>query len=158
LATRGGRRVFIRYDDLLADWRREVTRAGERLGLPQLQPIDPVLAAGVDEFVDPSLHRNRVGWEDLEAPVPERVRTVVEEAWLRLQALAGPDGEDPAALAALDEARDEYERLYADAEALAHSSIRARRHRPAPPPTLYLQVARRIPERYRRLIRRALRL
>jgi hypothetical protein len=156
-ATRGARRVFIRYDDLLADWRREVTVAGERLELPQLQPIDPALADGVDEFVDPTLHRNRVGWEDLETPVPDGVREVVDAAWVRLQALAGAGADDPAALAALDETRAAYERLYADAEALAHSSLRARRARPAPPPTFYVKVARRIPARYRRMIRRALR-
>jgi hypothetical protein len=156
-ATRGAHRVFVRYEDLLADWRREVTRMGERLGLPQLAAIDPGRAAGVDEFVDPTLHRNRVGWEDLESPVPQAVREVVDTAWVRLQGLAGADGEDPAALAALDDSRAAYARLYADAEALVHSSIQSRRLKATPPPALYLQIARRIPVRYRRLIRRALR-
>jgi hypothetical protein len=153
--TRGGRRVFIRYEDLLADWRRELTRLAERLQLP---PVDPGLAKGVDEFVDPTLHRNRVGWEDLDPPVPEPVREVVDAAWLRLLALAGPGDEDPAALAALDAARTDYQRMYADAEALVHSSIQARRLRQAAPPSLYLEVARRIPARYRKAIRRALRV
>jgi hypothetical protein len=79
----------------------------------------------------------------------------VDEAWLRLQALTGPGADDPAALAALDELHAAYAQLYADAEALVHSSIR--RVKPPPPPALYLQVARRIPARYRRMVRRALR-
>lgn len=151
--TRGGRRVFIRYEDLLADWRREVTRLNERLQLP---PVDPALAQGVDEFVDPTLHRHRVGWEDLDPAVPEPVRAVVDAAWLRLLALTEAD--DAAALAALDDARADYRRMYADAEALVHSSFAAQRAPEAAPPTLYVEVARRIPARYRKAIRRALRV
>jgi len=124
-ATRGARRVFARYEDLLADWRREVTRMGECLELPQLAAIDPACAAAVDEFVDPTLHRNRVDWDDLESPVPAAVRDVVDTAWVRLQALAGPEGNEPATLAALDDSRAAYAELYAGAEALVHSTIRA---------------------------------
>jgi hypothetical protein len=154
--TRGARRVFIRYEDLLADWRHQLTRLAERLALPQLLPIDPALARDVDEFVDPSLYRNRVGWQELETPLPPGVREVVDAAWTRLQALAGPNADDPAALAALDAARAEYDRLYAEAEALAYTSIRPPRLKPAPAPALYVEVVRRIPVRYRRAIRRAL--
>jgi hypothetical protein len=74
-ATRGSRRAFIRYDDLLADWRGRLRRAGDALELPMLRALDPERAAGVDGFVDPGLHRNRVGWEDLEAPVPRASTT-----------------------------------------------------------------------------------
>jgi 2-polyprenyl-6-methoxyphenol hydroxylase-like FAD-dependent oxidoreductase len=111
----------------------------------------------VDEFVDPTLHRNRVDWDDLESPVPAALRDVVDTAWVRLQALAGPQGDEPATLAALDDSRAAYAELYAGAEALAHSSLRARAQPPSAPPTFYLQLARRIPPRYRKLIRRALR-
>ena len=34
LVTRGHRRAVVRYDDLLADWRREIARIGELLALP----------------------------------------------------------------------------------------------------------------------------
>jgi hypothetical protein len=157
-ATRGARRAFVRYEDLLADWRREIARVGERLELPQLSTPDPGRAAGVDAFVDPTLHRNRLDWDDLDPPVPPRVREVVDAAWVRLQELAGPDGDAPAALAALDETRAAYGRLYADAEALVHSSIRARRARPVPPPTTYLKIARRVPAPVRKGLRRLLRV
>jgi hypothetical protein len=112
----------------------------------------------VDAFVDPTLHRNRLDWDDLDPPVPPRVREVVDAAWVRLQELAGPDGDAPAALAALDETRAAYGRLYADAEALVHSSIRARRARPVPPPTTYLKIARRVPAPVRKGLRRLLRV
>ena len=55
-----------------------------------------------------------------------------------LQQLAGPDGDAAAALAALDESRAAYERLYTEAEAIVHSSMTAARprpKRPVPPPT-----------------------
>jgi hypothetical protein len=157
-ATRGARRAFVRYEDLLADWRREIVRVGERLALPQLSAPEPSRVGRVDEFVDPTLHRNRVGWDDLEPPVPPRVREVVDTVWQRLQALAGPNGEDPAALAALDASRAAYDELYADAEALVHTSIRAPRFRPPPPPTFYVQLARRVPAPVRKGIRRLLRV
>ena len=89
--------------------------------------------------------------------MPTAVREVVDTAWVRLQALAGPGADDPAVLAPLDDSRAAYAQLYAGAEALVHSTIHARRARAAPPPTFYLQIARRIPVRYRKLIRRALR-
>jgi hypothetical protein len=157
-ATRGARRAFIRYDDLLADWRREVTRLGERLDMPELATPDQAKAAGVDEFVDPTLHRNRVGWDDLDGPVPAPVRDVAETAWTRgLRLVSDPDG--PETLAALDASREAYAALYGEAEEFVHSSISAvRRHKPraaagAPEPTLYVRLARRVPSRWRRRLR-----
>jgi hypothetical protein len=163
-ATRGSRRAFIRYDDLLADWRSQLRRAGAALDLPMLNRVDPDRAAAVDAFVDPALHRNRVGWEDLEAPVPASVRDLAEHAWARLQPLALPGGDGPETHAALDAARRAYVTLYAEAEATAQSSVtaakRRRPKRPAPPPappTLYVRLARRVPAPYRRRVRRVLR-
>jgi hypothetical protein len=158
-ATRGARRAFIRYDDLLADWRREVTRLGELVRMPALAAPDPGKAQGVDEFVDPTLHRNRVGWDDLDGPVPASVRDLAETAWERLLVLTRDGGDGPDALAALDDSREAYAALYGQAEEFVHSSISAvRRHRPkaaaaAPPPTLYVRLARRVPARWRRRVR-----
>ena len=159
-ATRGARRAFIRYDDLLADWRREVTRLGELIAMPELAAPDAAKAAGVDEFVDPTLHRNRVGWDDLDGPVPAAVRDVAETAWERLLVLTRDGGDAPEALAALDESREAYAALYGEAEELVHSSISAvRRRRPKgaapPPPTLYVRLARRVPAQWRRRLRGA---
>src|SRR3954452_24531879 len=117
--TRDAQRAFIRYEDLLVDWRREVGRAGALLDFPSLGSPDPTSAARVDEFVDPTLHRNRVGWEELEVPVS--VRDMAERVWAQLQPLATKDGDGPAGQAGLDRARTDFHSLYAEAESIAQS-------------------------------------
>lgn len=159
--TRDSRRAFVRYEDLLADWARELARVGERLELPLLRDVQRAAFAQVDGFVDPTLHRNRVTWDDVK--VPAQLRELGEEAWQRLQALAGPGGDHPAARAALDDSRAAFQGYYAEVEEVAQSSITAAKPRrgggaraaatePAP---LRVRVARRMPVRYRRLLRRA---
>ena len=151
--TRDGRRAFVRYEDLLANWRREITRVGEALDLPLITDgISDERARAVDAFVDPNLHRNRVAWSDLD--VPASVVALADRAWEQLGALD---------LQALDATRADFERLHAEAEAIAQSTITAakrgskrRRAQPAAPPSLRVRVARRIPKRFRRRIRRLL--
>ena len=163
--TRGDRRAFVRHSDLLADWRKEVTRVGELLDLPLITDgIAPEHAAAVDAFVDPGLHRNRVRWDELD--VPPRLEELAERAWQELQPLADPGGDTEAVQATLDATRDAYRALYAEAESIAQSSVTAAKRsggarKPAPkpppaPPTLKVRIARRIPVEYRRRIRRAL--
>jgi hypothetical protein len=160
-ATRGARRVFIRYDDLLADWRREITRAAGRLDVPPLRAIEDSRAARVDAFVDPGLHRHRIRWAELDEPVPPRVSDLAERALADLQRLALPDGDDETARRALDAVHAEYAALHGEAEAIAQSAIFAAKRRPkrkaaaAAPPTLYVRLARRVPKRYRVRARRA---
>jgi hypothetical protein len=161
-ATRGAPRAFVGYEDLLADWVPEVRRIGALLGSPALAGVDKAAHPEVDAFVDPSLHRNRVGWDELD--VPARVRELADDVWGRVQALAQPGGDTAAAAPALDEARAAYRALYAEAEAIAQSSVMAGRIRPKPAPrapapgpaSLRVRVARRVPARYRRRLRRAL--
>ena len=119
-ATRGARRAFIPYADLLNDWSGTLRRAGGRLDLAPLADIDPDAHPEVDAFVDPSLFRNRTGWEGLE--VPERVVALAERVW---DALQDPDGRR----AELDALRAEYDALYGEAEAISHSSVIAVRPR-----------------------------
>jgi hypothetical protein len=153
--TRGKPRAFVRYEDLMADWKREIRRAGVDLHAPALVTVEG--SAEVDAFVDPTLHRNRVGWEALD--VPPRVRELADHVWDELGRLT-TGAEDPAAL---DAARDAYHELYAEAEALTYSSLRAARRKAiaaaekAAPPSLRVRVARRIPKRYRRALKTLLR-
>jgi hypothetical protein len=165
-ATRGARRVFVRYEDLLGDWHGQIARIGGQLDLPLIKDLEQERAAQIDEFVDPSLHRNRGEWEGLE--VPASVRDLADRVWRQLVLLADP-ATDPAAVAAeLDAARDAYAELYAEAEAIAQSSVTAvkpRRRKGAKPPqppagpltALKVRVARRLPPRYRKRLRRAIR-
>lgn len=162
--TRGERRAFVRYEDLLGDWRREIERVGRPLDLPLItRGIPADRAAAVDEFVDPSLHRNRIGWEEL--AVPAQVEDLAERCWGEIQPLAREDGESPEALAALDATREAFARMHAEAEAIVQSSVTAAKRAakpqrksgaPSPPPTVRVRVARRIPLRYRRRIRSAI--
>jgi hypothetical protein len=163
-ATRGAPRAFVRYEDLLADWEAEIRRTGELIGAPELATVRRADHAELERFVDPGLHRNRVGWESLD--VPARVRELADEVWERVQDLARPGGDVPDAWPAFAAARERYREMYAEAEAIAHSSVSAARRRgiaqasqaaPGPPASLRVRIARRIPKRYRRRLRNALR-
>jgi hypothetical protein len=145
--TRGASRAFVRYEDLLADWPREMRRIGEALALPDLAQEHP----GVDEFVDPTLNRSPARWDDLS--VLPAVRDMAEDVWQRVQHLAVPGGDDDALRAGLDAVRADYDRMYAEAEAIAQSSatleiLRARHRKPPkpppPPPPLWRRAARRL--------------
>jgi hypothetical protein len=152
--TRDMPRVFVRYEDLLADWERQLRRSGEALGDPLLSGIERSRFPQVDEFVDPSLHRQRRGWDDLD--VPRSVRELAERVWAELQPLADAGGDTAELRATLDASHAEYKALYAEAEAISQSSVTAvkpRKKAPSKPPTLRVKLARRIPPRYRKKIR-----
>jgi hypothetical protein len=121
-ATRGAPRAFVRYDDLLADWRRALAPLQERLELH----LDPALARDdhhpVDDFVDRSLNRSRAGWE--ETVVPAALRDVAEATWQAVNRLAD-DPQDAEAVSALETAHDEYLALHANAVALAADHTQA---------------------------------
>jgi hypothetical protein len=145
-STRDAQRAFVSYYGLMADWVPEIRRLGTALDVPRLATTDRT--PEVDAFVDPTLHRNRTTWEDLD--VPARVRDLAEQAWAHVQA------QDEAAL---DADRAAYAQLYGEAEAIAQCSIMAARPirrapaAPKPPPTLRVRIARRIPAPYRRRLR-----
>jgi hypothetical protein len=148
-ATRGGKRAFVRYEDLMADWPREVGRMGELLGIPSLVGGDlRARFPQVDDFVDPTLHRNRIRWDELD--VPARVHDMAEHVWGLLQPLADRGGDNADTRARLDTARAAYGELYAEAEAIAQSSavaVRPRKKRgkagPKPLPSLKTRFRRR---------------
>jgi hypothetical protein len=160
-ATRDTPRAFVRYEDLLADWVPEIRRIGSLIASPALAGVETGAHPEVDAFVDPTLHRNRVGWDELD--VPAHVRELADDVWAQVQALAQPGGDTAAAAPALDQARAAYHALYAQAEAIAQSTViagRIRRTAPAraatPPTSLRARLTRRVPLRYRRRLRRAL--
>ena len=162
-ATRGTPRAFVRYEDLLADWEAEIRRTGRLIGASDLAAVDRGAHPEIERFVDPTLHRNRVGWESLDVPL--RVRELADHVWEQIQDLARPDGDVAGEWPALEAARQSYGELYAEAEAIAHSSVSAARRRGIaqasqatrpPPASLRVRIARRIPKRYRRRLRKAL--
>src|SRR5918999_932523 len=121
-ATRESPRVFIRYDDLLEDWTRAAGRAAEALDLELVRSASPQAMRTVHEFVDQGLRRSYGDWERL--ALPPALRAQAEEAWQLVSQLA----DDADGLGErLDALRGAYTDLYAEAEALAHSSIVAAR-------------------------------
>jgi hypothetical protein len=116
-ATRGGPRAFIQYENLLADWRTEVRRVGAALGLSTLTGAGD--QPEIDAFVDPSLHRNRVRWEDLD--VPPRLAEMAEEVAALVQRQTTAESTELAG--EFDAARLAYARFYREAEEIAQSSI-----------------------------------
>jgi hypothetical protein len=165
-ATRGARRAFVHYGDLLADWPREIARCGQLLGLPWLDEVDRSQHPRVDALVDPNLRREAVGWDDLS--IPESLQKLAEDVWRSVSLLTEPGGDDTRTQASLDASRAAYVELYAEAEAIAQSSVRAARRRRTPATTparaaarndraedetqLVLRIVRRIPRRYRERI------
>jgi hypothetical protein len=161
-STRGTRRAFVRYEDLMADWEREIRRVGELTGDPALAGVMRADFPSVDEFVDPALHRNRVDWDSHEVPVT--VRALADDVWERIQSLARPDGDGGVAHERLDAAHGAYTTLYAEAEAIAQSSVTAAKRgrkkgggKAAAPPTLRVRLLRKIPAGHRRRLRSAIR-
>jgi hypothetical protein len=115
-------RAYVCYPDLLTDWKREINRVGSALDIASLVSVDPSAAAAVDEFVDPGLRRQTVGWEGME--VPQRVRELSDRVWDGLVGLS--QGSEAAATPAqLDGWREAYAELYTEAEQIAQSTIRA---------------------------------
>lgn len=121
--TRGSSRAFIRYDDLLADWRSTMKSVGERLDLAyEGVPLDR-RPHPVDEFIDPDLKRVTTGWDDIAAP--SQLRDIAERVWAALQHFAEPRTDAEKGRALLDELRVEYDAMYDDARAIALDSSRA---------------------------------
>jgi hypothetical protein len=121
--TRGSKRAFVCYEDLIEDWPREISRCGDLLDVPWLVGVDRSQHPEVDAFVDPALRRSPRGWEAVQ--VRPDLQAMCEQVWDAITALADPGGETDEARKKLDAARDAYIDFYAAAEAVAQSSVTA---------------------------------
>jgi hypothetical protein len=146
-ATRDGVRVFVKYQDLLDDWTREIARTGEALDLALIREVPAATIVRTHDFVDRSLARSRESWGDFE--IPAGLRELADETWELVCRLAG--GEDSKEIVErLEAARAAYLRLYEDAEAIAQSSVTAASRAGGARQSRLMGVARRVPKRYRR--------
>lgn len=121
VATRGQARSFVRYADLLGDWRTAVSSVGTSLELGSLAPVSDEAAARIDGFVDPSLRRVTLDWDDL--ALPPRLLDLTRTGWDQLNLLASPDGDTTEVHQVLDQVRAAYTELYDEAEAISKSSV-----------------------------------
>lgn len=151
--TRGDR-VFVRYADLLSDWRSTMGRVSAVLGLG-LDP-SPQQSAEADAFVDPTLRRLTSELSDLD--LPDGLRDLVDRAWHELDGLADPAGDTPDAHRRLDALRAEYQALYRQAEELSASSVVAARRqvrrelRSQQSTAARRDIAARVPHRIRAMV------
>ena len=119
--TRGQRRTFVKYTDLLEDWRPAVAKVADELGLTYEGDLTPGVHHPVDDFIDPDLRRVRVTWDDLD--VPADLQEIAQGVWDALMVLFDAGGQDEGASATLDELGARYERLFSDAAAISHDTI-----------------------------------
>jgi hypothetical protein len=122
-----GGRVFVRYEDLLEDWTRVTMDIGDRLQLQNVIHADSEQVRDGHRFVDPTLRRMNLTLEDL--GLPRKLHELTAETWSELNKLADPGGDTPEAHATLDQLREAYVDLYAEAEAISRSSVVATEQR-----------------------------
>jgi hypothetical protein len=159
-----GGRVFVRYADLLDDWTKTTMWVGEKLQLQGVLHANSEQIREGHRFVDPSLRRMGQSLADLN--LPPKLHELTEQTWTELNRLAEPDGDTAEVHATLDQLREAYVDLYAEAEAISRSSVvaaeqalRAQLKRPggapqaeAPAPTARGDVADKIPHGVRAAI------
>jgi hypothetical protein len=150
-ATRDSPRVFVHYEDLLEDWTRAVAGVGDALDLAVIRDAPATAMRDVHGFVDRALSRSRAEWDD-GMKIPAALRAQADEVWALVSSLAGAPDADVAPR--LDALRAAYVDLYAEAEAIAQSSIAAAAKSRAPAPATRmpapaLRIVRRVPSRYR---------
>ena len=111
-AGRPLRRAFVRFEDLVTDWRTELSRISGQLDLGLA--IDPG-PHELDEWLDAEL-RTALTWADV--AVPAALQALADDAWTASTRLLA-DPRDAEALAALDRCRAGYAELYTDASAIS---------------------------------------
>ena len=99
--TRGWPRAFVRYTDLLADWRSVAASLEDELGLRFAH--SPEASEAVDKFIDPGLRRHAVTWGEPRFPLPSV--TSLRQVWEQMMVLADSHGVAPNASSRLGQAR-----------------------------------------------------
>ncbi|WP_185996036.1 sulfotransferase family protein [Nocardioides campestrisoli] len=123
LATREQARAFVRYPDLIEDWRTAMTRAGEQLELTYSADLADRGHHEVDDFIDAKLNRSAISWDDLS--VPAALRDLAERTWQAMNVLVEAP-HDERAIAELGALREQYAEMFEHAEAMAMDATTAR--------------------------------
>lgn len=113
--TRPNRRVFIRYTDLVANWRSVMQSVQNSLGLEFAAGLGGADAHPIDSFIAPTLHHVRTTWDDLD--VPKDLRTIADAVWAASEQLADK-GADDALEAEFDQLSEQYAKLFTAAAAM----------------------------------------
>ena len=122
-STRSLDRAFVRYADLLADWRTALGRAGEQTGIAYNADLRSGAPHDVDDFIDARLNRSAITWDDI--AVPTELRELAERTWQAMSSLVESPA-SPDAIAALGQLEEEYAELFDFSEAIAMDATTAR--------------------------------
>ncbi len=122
-STRSLPRAFVRYADLLADWRTALRLAGEQAGLTFNADLTTSEPHDVDDFIDAKLNRSAITWDDI--AVPPQLRDLADRTWQAMNTLVDSP-HDGGAIATLGELQEEYVELFDFAEAIAMDATTAR--------------------------------
>jgi hypothetical protein len=122
--TRDHRRTFVRYTDLLGDWRAAMTKVRADLGIELDDDLDPGHTHEIDDFIDADLRRHEVDWSVWE--LPEELVEIAQATFDGLSQLSDRGGHDPETEALLDEVRDRYDALYRKSAAISQDAASAR--------------------------------
>jgi hypothetical protein len=139
LVTRGRPRAYVQYADLMTDWRAALERVRQQLRLSfnaDLHSPDP---HPVDDFIDPGLRRVQATFDGL--AIPDPLRSLASDVWDTLCRSADGPAVEQELMDRMDEQRQRYQTMYAQARALVRDHIRdvrdrARASSPAPAKTL----------------------
>ena len=113
--TRPNRRVFIRYTDLISDWRPVLGQIGESLGLTFDSDLTPGQPHPIDDFITPGLQHVHTGWDDLD--IPDDLRHLADAVWNASERLA--EEHTAGSLdTEFDQLSEQYDRLFSGAAAI----------------------------------------
>ncbi len=143
-ASRDLPRAFVHYEALLDDWPGTVAAVGETLDLDVVRHAPAPAMRAAHELLDRGLSRSRPAWGEVR--MPPSLLALADEVWDALCA-------EPRAAERCDALRAAYVELYADAEAIAQSSLVAAGRAPKPVQVRTaapgVRSARRVPVCYR---------
>lgn len=118
-ASRGARRCFVSYDNVLRDWRAVIGQIEEQTGLALPRRTRGTSAAEVDTFLTRALyrHQNEAATNLPDATLPSHFPGMVQAAWaiLKRWTLNGEDHRDYSALDTLRADFDDQALLFATA-------------------------------------------
>ena len=122
-ASRENPRAFVRYTDLLADWRSALARAGEQAQLTYNADLSTKEPHDVDDFIDVKLYRSKVVWD--ETDVPADLQATADRVWEAMNVLVDSPY-DKAVIDELAAMREDYARIHDYATAIALDHTRSR--------------------------------
>lgn len=113
---RGRPRVFVRYDDLITDWRSTLLVVAKELSLEFNTDLSSEEPSPVDDFIEPGLRRIRATFDEFD--MPAELVSIAEGVWDAGVSLTGGNESDKRVRSQFDELTKRYERLHQDAYAI----------------------------------------